>query len=187
MTHNRKRAGGSNGAESTIVSDFPEQKALESAGKRHSEDRQSVGKDEVSSSNLDSSSKKLPKSADFRSFCFVFPKIMRAKKWVRRDDPQLDPHGEMRGKVQRVPDRKFGFPARCFRAAGRPLHHLHYKTAHGFRRLILHLPSGVRIGVEGATPIWSGGKSMAQQRDEEILTMLIAEICGGMLIVIAPL
>ena len=28
--------------------------------------------------------------------------------WVRRDDPQVDPHGEMRGKVQRVPDRKFG-------------------------------------------------------------------------------
>ena len=24
------------------------------------------------------------------------------------DDPQLDPHGETREKVQRVPDRKFG-------------------------------------------------------------------------------
>ena len=120
-------------------------------------------------------------------FVLLSVKIMRAKKWVSRDDPQLDPHGEMRGKVQRAPDRKFGLSARCFRAAGRPLHHLRYKTAHGFRRLILHPPSGVRIGTEGATPIWSGGKSMAQQRDEEILTMLIAEICGGMLIVIAPL
>ena len=29
------------------------------------------GKDEVSSSNLDSSSKKLPKSVDFRSFCSI--------------------------------------------------------------------------------------------------------------------
>ena len=34
--------------------------------------------------------------------------MMRVRKWVRRDDPQLDPHGEMRGKVQRAPDRKFG-------------------------------------------------------------------------------
>ena len=32
-----------------------------------------IGKDEVSSSNLDSSSKKLLKSLDFRSFCFIFP------------------------------------------------------------------------------------------------------------------
>ena len=66
-------------------------------------------------------------------------------------------------------------------------YHLRHEAAHGFRCLILHLPRGVRIGAEDATPIWSGGKSMAQQRDEEILTMLIPEICGGMLIVIAPL
>ena len=32
-----------------------------------------IGKDEVSSSNLDSSSKKLLKSVDFGSFCSVFP------------------------------------------------------------------------------------------------------------------
>ena len=75
----------------------------------------------------------------------------------------------------------------AFDAAGVPLHDLRHEAAHGFRRLIQHLSGGVRIGAEGATPIWSGGKSMAQQRDEEILTMLIAEICGGMLIVIAPL
>ena len=31
-----------------------------------------IGKDEVSISNLDSSSKKLPKSVDFRSFCSIF-------------------------------------------------------------------------------------------------------------------
>ena len=40
---------------------------------------------------------------------------MWVKKWVRRDDPQLDPHGEMPGKVQRAPGRKFGLPARLFR------------------------------------------------------------------------
>ena len=74
-----------------------------------------------------------------------------------------------------------------FGAAGLPLHDLRHEAAHCFCRLILHPPSGVGVGAEGATPIWSGGKSMVQQRDEEILTMLIAEICGGMIIVIAPL
>ena len=38
-----------------------------------------------------------------------------------------------------------------------------------------------------AAPFWSGGKSAAQQREDEILTMPVAEICGGILIVIAPL
>ena len=56
LTHNRKRAGGGNGAESTIASGFPEQKGPQSTGNRYSEGWQSVGKDEVSSSNLDSSS-----------------------------------------------------------------------------------------------------------------------------------
>ena len=74
-----------------------------------------------------------------------------------------------------------------FGAAGLPSHDLSHEAVHCFHRLILHLPSGVSVGAEGAASIWSGGKSMAQQRDEEILTMLIAEICGGMLIVIAPL
>ena len=47
-------------------------------------------------------------------FVLLSLKIMWVRKWVNRTDPQLDPHGEMRGKVQRAPDRKFGFPARCF-------------------------------------------------------------------------
>ena len=50
LTHNRKRSGGGNGTESTVVSDFPEQKGPQSAGKRHSEGWQSVGKDEISES-----------------------------------------------------------------------------------------------------------------------------------------
>ena len=58
LTHNRKRAGGGNGAESTIVAAFLEQKCPQSAGWRRFEGGQSVGKDEVSSSNLDSSSTK---------------------------------------------------------------------------------------------------------------------------------
>ena len=72
LTHNRKRAGGGNGVESTIVSVFLEQKYPQSAGWRRFEGGVSVGKDEVSSSNLDSSSKKLLKSLDFGSFCSVF-------------------------------------------------------------------------------------------------------------------
>ena len=72
LTHNRKRAGGGNGAESTIASSFLEQKRPQSAEWRRSEGGVSVGKDEVSSSNLDSSSKKLLKSVDFGSFCSVF-------------------------------------------------------------------------------------------------------------------
>ena len=56
LTHNRKRAGGGNGAESTIASAFLEQKRPQSAEWRRSEGGVSVGKDEVSSSNLDSSS-----------------------------------------------------------------------------------------------------------------------------------
>ena len=72
LTHNRKRAGGGNGTESTIAPDFLEQKCPQSAGWRRFEGGVSVGKDEVSSSNLDSSSKKLLKSLDFGSFCSVF-------------------------------------------------------------------------------------------------------------------
>lgn len=58
LTHNRKRAGGGNGTESTIAPDFLEQKCPQSAGWRRFEGGVSVGKDEVSSSNLDSSSSK---------------------------------------------------------------------------------------------------------------------------------
>lgn len=60
--------------ESTIASCFPGQKCPQSAGKRRSEGLESVGKDEVPSSNLGSSSKKLLKSLDFGSFCSVFIK-----------------------------------------------------------------------------------------------------------------
>ena len=50
LTHNRKRAGGGNGAESTITFAFPEQKCPQSAIWRRFEGGQSVGKDEVSDS-----------------------------------------------------------------------------------------------------------------------------------------
>ena len=55
MTHNRKRAGGGNGAESTIASDFPGQKGPQSTGKRYSEGWRSVGKNGASGSYSDNS------------------------------------------------------------------------------------------------------------------------------------
>lgn len=45
LTHNRKRAGGGNGTESTIASAFLEQKRPQSAEWRRSEGGVSVGKD----------------------------------------------------------------------------------------------------------------------------------------------
>ena len=40
-----------------------------------------------------------------------------------------------------------------FGSAGLPLHDLGHEAAHGFRRLILHLPGGVGIGAEGEARI----------------------------------
>ncbi len=73
VTHTGKQAGGINGVESAKDHARPEQKGPQSTGKWRSEGWQSVGKDEVPSSNLGSSSRKLLKSLDFGSFCFIFP------------------------------------------------------------------------------------------------------------------
>ncbi len=54
LTHNRKRAGGGNGAESTIASDFPEQKRPQSAIWRRFEGWKSVGKDVIAGSSWNS-------------------------------------------------------------------------------------------------------------------------------------
>ena len=75
--------------------------------------------------------------------------IMWVRKWVNCPDPQLDPHGEMCEKSQRVSGRKFGLPARFFASVGLPLLYLGHEVPHGFRRLILHLPGSVGVGAEG--------------------------------------
>ena len=69
-----------------------------------------VGKDEVPSSNLGSSSKIPPESIDSGGISLVFVTF-----WVDlflrfSADPYRDPHGEMSREGQRVPDRKFCFP-----------------------------------------------------------------------------
>ena len=40
-----------------------------------------------------------------------------------------------------------------FGVAGLLLHHLGHEAAHGFRRLVLHLPGGVGIGAQGETRV----------------------------------
>ena len=58
VTHTRKKADGVNGRESVKGHASLQQKRLESAEQRRSQGWQSVGKDEVPSSNLGSSSRK---------------------------------------------------------------------------------------------------------------------------------
>ena len=69
-----------------------------------------VGKDEVPSSNLGSSSKIPLESIGSGGISLVFVTF-----WVDlflrfSADPYRDPHGEMSREGQRVPDRKFCFP-----------------------------------------------------------------------------
>ena len=82
-------------------------------------------------------------------FVLFFLKIMWIKKWGNCSDPQLDPHGEMRGKSQRALGRKFAFLSGAFEAVSLLLHYLCHEAAHSLRRLILHLPGGVGIGAQG--------------------------------------
>ena len=47
-------------------------------------------------------------------FVAVFGEFVWVRMWVNRTDPHRDPHAEMSGKGQRVPGRKFCFPAWLF-------------------------------------------------------------------------
>ena len=67
-THTAKEADGTNGADRTENLIFPEQKGPETAEYQQFPGFQSVGKDEVTSSNLVSSSKNPPKSSGFGGF-----------------------------------------------------------------------------------------------------------------------
>ena len=73
-----------------------------------------IGKDEVPSSNLGSSSKIPLELLDSGGISLVFA-IFSASLFLRFFvDPHRDPHGEMSGEGQRVPDRKFRLPAWLF-------------------------------------------------------------------------
>ena len=58
LTHTGKRAGGNNGRKSTGKDGTPDQRGHKNARKKQTPSSQSVGKDEVSGSNPDSSSTK---------------------------------------------------------------------------------------------------------------------------------
>ena len=58
-----------------------------------------LGKDEVTSSNLVSSSRKSPKSCDFGGFSYLFGQNGVGQNVGQPPDPHRDPHVEMCGKV----------------------------------------------------------------------------------------
>jgi hypothetical protein len=73
-----------------------------------------VGKDEVPSSNLGSSSKvplELFDSGGILLYFLTFSADLFLRFLV---DPHRDPHAEMSGKGQRAPDRKFHLPVWLF-------------------------------------------------------------------------
>ena len=69
--------------------------------------------------------------------------------WVNRSDPHRDPHAEMSGEGQKVPDRKCWFPVWRFVFSAVASQDLCHKISHGLRCLVLHLPCGVGVGAEG--------------------------------------
>ena len=110
------------------------------------------GKDEVPSSNLGSSSKIPLESVDsggISLYLITFVASLFLRVFV---DPHRDPHGEMPGKGQRVPDRKFCLPAWLFSRFS-VLHNLRHKISHRLCRPILLLPGGVGVGSEGEARI----------------------------------
>ena len=72
LTHTRKRAGGNNGHRSVGEYGPPDGKGHKRARTQEISFSQSVGKDEVSGSNPDSSSTKSPFSLEKGGFCFAF-------------------------------------------------------------------------------------------------------------------
>ena len=72
LTHTGKRAGGNNGHKSAGEHGSPDGKGHKRTRTQESAFPQSVGKDEVSGSNPDSSSTKSPFSLEKGDFCFAF-------------------------------------------------------------------------------------------------------------------
>ena len=81
MTHTGKRADGSNGRKSAGKDDTPDQKGYKRSGKLETSPSQSVGKDEVASSNLAISSRKHLKSLDFGRFLLQILTIWVVEKY----------------------------------------------------------------------------------------------------------
>ncbi len=111
VTHTPKKADGVSGREMAQEHASPKQKRPESAKQRHSQSFQSLGKDEVPSSNLGSSSK-IPLESIDSGGILLYSSTFLAGLFLRFFvDPHRDPHAEMSEEGQRVPDRKSCFPA----------------------------------------------------------------------------
>ena len=92
------------------TSSFLNKKTPQSLIQHGLEGSTAVGKDEVGSSNLPSSSKKHRKLRFSVLFC-----CKNVENSVGQlPDPHPDPHAEIRGKSERAPERKFGFLSGVF-------------------------------------------------------------------------
>ena len=100
---------------------------------------QSVGKDEVSGSNPDSSSRN-PRKLRFAKSCFMVR--------VKNPDPHRDPHAETVGKDKKAPDGKICLPVRFLLLLTR-LYNLSQDAAHSLGGLVLLLLRGVGVGAQG--------------------------------------
>ena len=103
---------------------------------------------EIAGSNPVLATKIPPKSVDSGGIPLVFLIFLETLFLQFFVDPHRDPHAEMPGEGQRVPDRKFRLPAWLFSAFS-ALHDLRHKIPHRLRCPILLLSGGVGVGTEG--------------------------------------
>ena len=135
-----------------VTSSFLDKKPPKSLVQQGLEGSTAVGKDEVGSSNLPSSSKKHRKLRFSVLFC-----CKNAENGVSQDvgqlpDPHRDPHNEMCGKSQRAPERRLCLRSGIF-APFFCLHDLRHEAAHFLRGFLLHLPCDVGVGAEGESRV----------------------------------
>ena len=130
-----------------VTSSFLDKKPPKSLVQQGLEGSTAVGKDEVGSSNLPSSSKKHRKLRFSVLFC-----CKNAENGVSQDvgqlpDPHRDPHNEMCGKSQRAPERRLCLRSGIF-APFFCLHDLRHEAAHRLCGFVLLLPRSVGVGAE---------------------------------------
>ena len=134
------------------TSSFLDKKTPQSLIQQGLEGSTAVGKDEVGSSNLPSSSKKASKTSVFDAFCCKNAEKCVGQNVGQLPDPHRDPHNEMCGKSQRAPERRLCLLSGIF-APFFCLHDLCHKTAHRLCGLVLLLPCGVGVGSQGESRI----------------------------------
>ena len=111
-----------------------------------------VGKDEVGSSNLPSSSKKHRKLRFSMLFCCKNAENGASQNVGQPPDPHRDPHNEMCGKSQRAPERRLCLLSGIF-APFFCLHDLRHEAAHRLCCLVLLLPCSVGVGAESESGV----------------------------------